>query len=78
MIGFLLSLIVGGIVGALAQSFMKKDVPGGIIGNIIVGFLGSSLGGWLLGDFGPAISGFAILPAIIGAILVVLIYDLIF
>lgn len=76
--GFILSLIVGGIIGAIAQIVMKKDVPGGIIGNIIVGFLGSSLGGFLLGDLGPAISGFAILPAIIGAILIVVIYDLIF
>ncbi|HLQ75318.1 MAG TPA: GlsB/YeaQ/YmgE family stress response membrane protein [Alloiococcus sp.] len=78
MIGLLISLIVGGIVGALAQNVMKKNVPGGIIGNIIIGFLGSSLGGFLLGDFGPAISGFAIIPAIIGAILIVVIYDLIF
>lgn len=41
MIGLLLSLIVGGILGALAQSLMKKDVPGGIFGNIVIGFIGS-------------------------------------
>ena len=78
MIGLLLSLIVGGILGALAQSLMKKDVPGGIFGNIVIGFIGSWLGGSLLGSFGPTFSGFAILPAIIGAALVVFIYDLIF
>ena len=78
MIGFILSLIIGGVIGALAQYFSQKDVPGGVIGNIIVGFLGSSLGGWLLGDLGPTVADFALLPAAIGAILVVLIYDLIF
>lgn len=78
MIGLLISLIVGGILGALAQGLMKKDVPGGIFGNIVIGFIGSWLGGTLLGSFGPVISGFAIIPAIIGAALVVFIYDLIF
>lgn len=78
MIGLLISLLVGGIVGWLAQVVMSKNVPGGIIGNILVGFIGSALGGFLLGTWGPAISGFALIPAIIGAVLVVLIFDLIF
>ena len=33
---FIWSLIVGGIIGAIAGAFLGKDVPGGIIGNIVV------------------------------------------
>lgn len=39
--GFIWSLIVGGVLGAVAGMILGKDVPGGIIGNIIVGFIGS-------------------------------------
>lgn len=80
MLGLLFSLIIGGLVGWAAQGVMNKNVPGGILGNIIVGFIGSALGGWLFSflSFGIEIGGFAIIPAVLGAILVVLIYDLIF
>ncbi len=62
-------LIVGGIIGWLAGLITGRDVPGGIIGNIIAGFIGSWLGGLILGSWGPVIGGFAIIPAIIGAII---------
>jgi uncharacterized membrane protein YeaQ/YmgE (transglycosylase-associated protein family) len=67
------ALIIGGIIGWLAGLLTGRDVPGGIIGNIIAGFVGAWLGGLLLGDWGPTVAGFAIIPAIIGAIVVVLI-----
>lgn len=41
MLGFIWSLIVGGVLGAIGGMILGKDVPGGMIGNIIVGFLGS-------------------------------------
>ncbi|MFS7392247.1 GlsB/YeaQ/YmgE family stress response membrane protein [Carnobacterium maltaromaticum] len=56
---------------------LGKDVPGGMIGNIIVGFLGSWIGSSLFGTWGPVIGGFAILPALIGAIILIFIYSLI-
>lgn len=74
---FLWSLIVGGVLGALAGAFLGKDVPGGIIGNIIAGFVGSWLGVTLFGAWGPAIGGFYIAPALIGAIILILILSLI-
>ncbi|ANC75754.1 MAG: GlsB/YeaQ/YmgE family stress response membrane protein [Bacillota bacterium] len=67
------ALIIGGIIGWLAGLLTGRDVPGGIIGNIIAGFVGAWLGGLLLGDWGPMVAGFAIVPAIIGAVVVVLI-----
>ncbi len=77
MWGFIISLIVGGLIGWVAELIMKRDVPGGIIGNIVLGFIGSWLGGILFSDFGPMIQDFAILPAIIGALIVVFIYSFI-
>jgi hypothetical protein len=37
--GFLLYLIMGGIIGWLAGMILGKDIPGGIIGNIIAGIV---------------------------------------
>ena len=67
------SLIVGGILGWLASLITGKDVPGGVIGNIIAGIIGSWIGSKLLGSFGPVIGGYAIIPALIGAIVLILI-----
>ncbi|AEI46319.1 GlsB/YeaQ/YmgE family stress response membrane protein [Paenibacillus mucilaginosus] len=75
--GFLWSLIIGGIIGWLAGMIMGKDLPGGIIGNIIAGFVGAWLGGLLLGDWGPEVGGFYIVPALIGSIALVFIVSLI-
>ncbi|MCQ6265888.1 GlsB/YeaQ/YmgE family stress response membrane protein [Fictibacillus sp. WQ 8-8] len=70
---FIWALIIGGIIGWLAQVIIGRDVPGGIIGNIIAGFVGAWLGGLVLGSWGPVVAGFAIIPAILGAIVFVLI-----
>jgi len=74
---FILYLIIGGIIGWLAGLLLGKDLPGGIIGNIIAGIIGAWIGGALFGDFGPEVAGMAIIPAFIGAILLVLVVSLI-
>ncbi|NHN35297.1 GlsB/YeaQ/YmgE family stress response membrane protein [Paenibacillus agricola] len=74
---FLWMLIVGGVIGWLAQVISHKNFPGGIIGNIVAGILGSWLGAALLGSFGPVVGGFYIVPAIIGAIILVFLFSLI-
>ena len=71
--GFLWSLIIGGIIGWLAGLILGRDIPGGVIGNIIAGFIGAWLGSLLLGSWGPVIGGFYIIPALIGAIALVFI-----
>lgn len=73
MIGFIWSLIVGGVIGAIAGSLSNREVPGGKIGNIITGFIGSTLGNYLLGSFGPAIGDFYVIPSILGAVVFLLI-----
>ncbi|SDW07024.1 Uncharacterized membrane protein YeaQ/YmgE, transglycosylase-associated protein family [Marinococcus luteus] len=77
MLSFIWSLIIGGLIGWAAGTLTGRDVPFGIIGNIIAGFIGASLGTALLGSWGPAIGGFAIIPALIGAVILVLIVSFI-
>lgn len=74
---FLWMLIVGGLIGWVAGLILGKDVPFGIIGNIIAGFIGAWLGGLLLGGFGPHVGGFAIVPALIGAIIFVFLLSMV-
>ena len=50
--GFILWLVIGGVVGWLASIVMKRDANQGILLNIVVGIIGAMLGGWL---FGPMV-----------------------
>jgi uncharacterized membrane protein YeaQ/YmgE (transglycosylase-associated protein family) len=74
---FLWMLIVGGVIGWLAQNISGRNFPGGVLGNIIAGIIGSWLGVAALGSFGPVVGGFSIIPAIIGAIVVVFLFSII-
>ncbi|MOA58463.1 Transglycosylase associated protein [compost metagenome] len=56
---------------------MGKNVPGGIIGNIIAGFIGAWIGSLILGNWGPVIGNFYVIPALIGAVVLVFIVSLI-
>lgn len=51
---WLVTLIIGGIVGWLASILMKTNAQMGMIGNILVGIVGSVLGYWLAGMAGIA------------------------
>ena len=73
---FIWFLSIGGIIGWLAGMILGKDIPGGIFGNIIAVIIGAWIGGKLLGAWGPQISDFYILPALIGAIILVFIVSL--
>jgi len=55
--GWIVTLVVGGIIGWLASILMKTNQQMGIIANVIVGIIGSSLGFWLAGVFGLAAYG---------------------
>lgn len=77
IMSFLWFLIIGGIIGWLAGLILGKDIPGGVIGNIIAGIVGAWIGGMLLGSWGPKVSDFYLVPAIIGAVVLVFIVSLI-
>lgn len=74
---FLWSLVIGGIIGWIAGMIAGKNIPGGVLGNIIAGFVGAWLGALIFGNWGPVVANFAIIPAIIGAILLVFIVSFI-
>jgi uncharacterized membrane protein YeaQ/YmgE (transglycosylase-associated protein family) len=54
---WIITLVVGGIVGWLASLLMKTNAQMGIIANVIVGIVGSSIGFWLAGVLGLAAYG---------------------
>ena len=61
---WIITLIIGGIIGWLASIVMKTNAQMGLIANIIVGIIGAMLGYWLAGVLGigggGGIVGFAI------------------
>lgn len=69
--GFIWALIVGGVIGAIAGAITKKGSSMGIIANIIAGLVGSTNGQAILGTWGPSLAGMAIVPSIIGAVILV-------
>jgi uncharacterized membrane protein YeaQ/YmgE (transglycosylase-associated protein family) len=72
---WLISLIIGGIVGWLASIVMKTNAQMGLIANILVGIVGSALGFWIAGALGMAPSGGVLrfVIALIGAVVLIFI-----
>jgi uncharacterized membrane protein YeaQ/YmgE (transglycosylase-associated protein family) len=70
---WIITLIVGGIVGWLASIVMKTNAQMGVIANVLVGVVGSLLGYWLAGQLGIAATGGIVrfLVAIAGAVLLI-------
>lgn len=76
---WLITLVIGGIVGWLASIVMKSNAQMGLVANIIVGILGSALGFWLAGQLGMAPAGGVLrfLVAIAGAALLIFLLRLV-
>ena len=72
---WLITLIIGGVVGWLASLLMKADAQMGLIANILIGIVGSLLGYWLAGLAGIAPTGGVLrwVVAVIGAALLIFI-----
>ncbi|MBM3075619.1 GlsB/YeaQ/YmgE family stress response membrane protein [Enterococcus lactis] len=64
-------LIVGAIIGLIAGAITNKGGSMGWIANIVAGLVGSAIGQALLGSWGLQLAGMALIPSIIGAIIVV-------
>jgi uncharacterized membrane protein YeaQ/YmgE (transglycosylase-associated protein family) len=47
--GWIITIVIGGIVGWLASIVMKTNAQMGMIANVLVGVVGSVLGSWLAG-----------------------------
>jgi uncharacterized membrane protein YeaQ/YmgE (transglycosylase-associated protein family) len=72
---WIVTLIVGGVVGWLASIVMKTNAQMGMIANVLVGIVGSALGAWAAGVLGIAPSGgiLRFVVAIAGAVLLIFI-----
>lgn len=72
------SLIVGSLIGMMAGAITNRGESMGCIYNIFAGLVGSFVGQSLFGFWGPSLAGMAILPSILGAIIVIAVIDLFF
>ncbi|MHB9030874.1 MAG: GlsB/YeaQ/YmgE family stress response membrane protein [Candidatus Latescibacterota bacterium] len=72
---WIISLIIGGIVGWLASIVMKTNDQMGCLANVLIGVGGSLLGFWIAGLIGiaPTFSFLRFLVAIAGAMLLIFI-----
>ncbi len=70
---WIVTIIVGAIVGWLASMVMKTNAQMGVIANIVVGIVGSILGFWLAGVLGLSASGPIVgwVVAVLGAALLI-------
>ena len=82
--GFIILLIVGGIIGWLASIVMRTDGQQGIFLNIVVGIVGSLLAGWIVTPLiggAPITSGAfdarSLIASFIGALILLAIVNLI-
>jgi uncharacterized membrane protein YeaQ/YmgE (transglycosylase-associated protein family) len=73
--GWIATIVIGGIIGWLASIVMKTNAQMGMIANVIVGIVGSALGAWIAGFLGltatSAVVGYII--SIAGAAILILI-----
>lgn len=71
--GVIWTLIVGGLIGLVAGALTKKGGSMGWIANIFAGLIGAYVGQALLGAWGPSLAGMALIPSVIGAVIVVVV-----
>lgn len=76
LVGVLVTLVVAAVIGWLADQIVPGKLPYGWAGAIVAGLLGSWLGSLVLGDLGPEVGGIALIPALLGAIVLAFAYDL--
>jgi uncharacterized membrane protein YeaQ/YmgE (transglycosylase-associated protein family) len=82
IMGFLIWLIVGGVVGWLASLIMRTDGQQGILLNVIVGIVGAFIGGWVISPMvgvatiNEGISIGSVLVSLVGAVILLAIVNL--
>ena len=66
------------VIGFIAGAITKKGGAMGIIANIVAGLIGSSVGQSLFGAWGPTLAGMALIPSILGAVIVIVVVSFFF
>ncbi len=75
--GILAWIVIGGLAGGIAKLLMPGRDPGGCIVTILLGIAGALVAGWIgqaVGWYGPDDQGAGFIAAIVGAIILLLIY----
>ena len=62
------------LVGLLAGALTNRGESMGCFGKMFLGWIGASLGHLLFGTWGPNLAGIAIVPAVLGAMVVLAIF----
>ena len=81
--GIISWLVVGAIAGYLAGLLVKGDESMGVIGHVVLGIVGALVGGFLAGiitggnDYITGINITTIVVAVIGAVIVVVVWGMI-
>ena len=76
LLGLMLMLFIAGIVGWLADLIVPGRLPYGWLGAVLAGLIGSWIGHLILGSLGPRLFGIQIIPALLGAIIVAFVAEL--
>lgn len=72
------SMIVGLLIGAVAGAITSRGENMGCFFKIFAGLIGSSVGQALLGSWGPTLADMALIPSIVGAIIVIAVVEFFF
>ena len=86
MVNMVLSVVFGGIAGYVASLLVGVDAALGLWGNVIVGIVGSFLGGFIAEQMGAKPTSDALRPtsymgfvwAVLGAVVLLFILNIIF
>jgi len=70
LVSLLLFVLIAGVCGAIGEGIAGGKVGPGFLGSFVVGLIGAWIGGMLL-HAGPVIWGVAVIPAIIGSVILV-------
>jgi uncharacterized membrane protein YeaQ/YmgE (transglycosylase-associated protein family) len=78
IIGFIIWIVIGGIVGWLASLVMRTDAQQGVLLNIVVGIVGAFIAGLIFGgSINNGITVWTFITSLIGAIILLAIVNLI-
>ena len=72
---WIVTIVVGGIIGWLASIVMKTNAQMGLMANVVVGIVGSALGFWVAARLGLSSGGPIVgwVVAVLGAALLIFI-----
>lgn len=68
------SMLVGILIGILAGAMTNRGERMGCLGKMFLGWFGAWIGQFLFGTWGPVLEGTAIIPSILGAMILLALF----